>query len=117
MVMGLSWTTHRLERIPFNHFNSHVGVSTDLYSASAEDREIVCCCFVFQEIGESPSCTSHPVTDRLVKGQLAQSKSQHPYSCKSHSRAKNMSCLGLPFKNQTMWSVASQCSVRGSCMN
>ena len=78
MVMGLSWTTPRLERIPFNHFNTHVVVAIDLYSALVEDRETVCYFFVFQEIGESANCTSHPVADCLVKGKLAQSESHHP---------------------------------------
>jgi len=49
--------TPRVDNKPFNHFNSQVMVVMDLYSASAEDRDSICCFLVFQEIGEEPKRT------------------------------------------------------------
>jgi hypothetical protein len=46
-----------------------------LYSASAEDLEIVVCFFDFQEIKELSRKTQYPVTDLLESTQPAQSKS------------------------------------------
>jgi hypothetical protein len=47
----------------------------DIYSASAEEQDTVCCFLVFQEIGELPRSTNQSVMEHLVKGQLAQSES------------------------------------------
>ena len=49
----------------------------DLYSASAEDNEMVSCFFDFQLIGLFPSKTKYPLTDLLESGQNAQSESQY----------------------------------------
>jgi hypothetical protein len=76
--MGLECVIPRLDKIPLIHFDSHVAAAMDLYFASADERDTVCCFFVFQEIGELPSNTNHPVTERLVNGQPAQSESHHP---------------------------------------
>lgn len=48
----------------------------DLYSASAEDMETVCCFLVVQEIGEVPRRTIDALRERRVSGQAAQSESQ-----------------------------------------
>ena len=53
-----------------------------LYSASADDLEIVDCFFALQEINESPKKTQYPVTDFLVSGQEAQSESESEYAFK-----------------------------------
>lgn len=57
--------------------------SSDLYSASEEERETVCCFLVFQDIGELPRNTSQPVRDRRVNRQLAQSESHQAERDKS----------------------------------
>ena len=46
-----------------------------LYSASAEERDTVCCLLHFQEINERPNVTQNPVMDCLVCLQLPQSAS------------------------------------------
>ena len=46
------------------------------YSASAEDLDIVPCFLHLHEIGDVLSLTQHPLIDRLVNGQLAQSESE-----------------------------------------
>jgi len=68
------------------------------YSTSADERDTICRFFVFQEMGELPLSTNQPVSDRLVDGQLAQSKSHHADSCISQSARRRMPCPGLPFK-------------------
>jgi hypothetical protein len=52
-----------------------------LYSASAKEREIVVCFFVFQEIGELPMSMQYPVTERRVSLQRAQSVSHKACNC------------------------------------
>lgn len=42
----------------------------DQYSASVDEREMVCCFLVFQETGEPPKETKYLVIERLVIGQL-----------------------------------------------
>ena len=58
-----------------NQTISHVTLAMDRYSTSIEDRETVCCFLDFQEIKESPINTQKPLTDFLVSGHAAQSKS------------------------------------------
>lgn len=70
-LIGVGCVTLRLNKIPFSHFNSQVVVAIDLYSASTDDLDTVCCFLVFQDIGELPKRTNHPVRDRRVKGQPA----------------------------------------------
>lgn len=48
----------------------------DLYSASAEDKEIDGCFFDFQEMGLPPRLIKNLLTDLLESGQKAQSESQ-----------------------------------------
>ncbi|KAK9100546.1 hypothetical protein Scep_023976 [Stephania cephalantha] len=55
---------------------SHVVVAIARYSASADERATTDCFFERQEIGEEPRNMMHPVVDRLVEGQPAQSASQ-----------------------------------------
>jgi hypothetical protein len=61
----------------------------DLYSASAEDLEMVCCFLDFQDTKESPRKRQKPVTDFLVSGHAAQSASQNALSLKSEDAGKN----------------------------
>ena len=63
----------RLDKIPFNQFNLHVVATMDLYFASADHLETVCCFLVFQEMGELSKRTNYPVRDCHVKGQLPNS--------------------------------------------
>ncbi|XP_026425207.1 uncharacterized protein LOC113321512 [Papaver somniferum] len=101
----------------FNHFNSHVAASMDLYSASAELRETVGCFFVFQDTGEFPRRTNHHVNERLVKGQLAQSESHHLCKLRVLSERNKMPCPRFFFKYLTTRSAPSQFSILGFCIN
>ena len=56
--------------------NSPTTFLSDLYSASADDSEMVSCFFDFQLIGLPPSKTMNPLTDFLESGHEAQSESQ-----------------------------------------
>lgn len=60
----------------FSQVNSPTTFLNDLYSASADDKEIVSCFFDFQLIGLFPSKIKYPLTDFLESGQEAQSESQ-----------------------------------------
>ena len=53
----------------------------DLYSASADDLETVCCFLDFLEIRESPRKTQKLVNDLLVSGHEAQSASAKALIC------------------------------------
>lgn len=107
--MGVECVTPKLNKSPFNHFNSHTSVAVDRYSTSAKDLDTVCCLFVFKDIGESPRNTNHTVRDLRVKGQLAQSE--------SHSLRNRMPWPGLLFKYQTTLNAASQCFSYECCIN
>lgn len=56
----------RFDKRCFNQVISQQVEAMALYSASAENREIVVCFFLFQEIGDSPSRMQYKVTDHLV---------------------------------------------------
>ncbi len=60
----------------FNQVISQQVEAITLYSASAEERDIVVCFFVFQDIGEFPRSIQYPVTKRRVSLHRAQSASQ-----------------------------------------
>lgn len=51
-------------------------VAMDLYSASAEERDTICCFLVFQAVGELPNMTKYPIKEHRVIGEVAQSESQ-----------------------------------------
>lgn len=74
--MGLVCGIPKEDNNHFNHLSSQTVVAMDLYSPSAEERDTICCFFVFQAIGDVLSITKYPVKDRRVIGQLAQSESQ-----------------------------------------
>lgn len=59
-----------------NNVRSAVTLLIDLYSASAEDKEIDTCFFDFHEIGAPPRVMKKPLTDLLESLQDAQSASQ-----------------------------------------
>jgi len=50
----------------------------------------------FQLISEEPRKTQKPIVDRLVCGQLAQSKSQKPLRWRSELAEKKSPCPGVP---------------------
>lgn len=52
----------------------------DLYSASAEDLDTVCCFFDFQDKREFPRSTQKPEIDQRVFLQAAQSESVNKLS-------------------------------------
>jgi hypothetical protein len=56
-----------------NHVNSQETATIEQYSASADDLEIVCYFFDFQEIKESPKNAQKPVTEHPMSGHPAQS--------------------------------------------
>lgn len=60
--------------------NSHVALAMDLYSASVEDLDTLCCFLDFQEIKELPSITQKPDMDLRVSGHAAQSESENKFS-------------------------------------
>ena len=66
----------------------------DLYSASAEDREMVCCFLDFQDTKESPRNKQKSVTYFLVSGQATQSTSPKALSLKLDEARKNKLRLG-----------------------
>lgn len=59
-----------------NQTISHVAFAIDLYLASADDLDTMCCFLDFQEINESPKNTQKPETECRVSGQMAQSESE-----------------------------------------
>ena len=54
--------TRRLDKIAFCHFNLHAVVAMDLYSASANDLDTICCFLAFQDISEFPRSTNDHVS-------------------------------------------------------
>jgi len=115
--IGVGWDTPRLSSKALSLVNSHVVMAIDRYSASAEERETMCCFLVFQDTGELPRKTIQPVSDRRVRGQPAQSASHHPCSRRSLSLLRNTPWPGLPLRYLTTRRAASQCASRGHYMN
>ena len=76
------------------HIMSQRETTMNLYSISAEDREMVCCFLDFQDTKESPRNKQNRVTDFLVSGQAAQSASQKTLRLKSEEAGKNKPRLG-----------------------
>ena len=60
-----------------------------LYSASAEDLEMVGCFFDFQEMSESPKKMQNLVTDFLESAQVAQYASENARNWKEEEARKN----------------------------
>ena len=60
-----------------------------LYSASADDLEMVGCFLDFQEIRESPKKMQNPVTDFLESAQVAQSASENARNWKEEDVGKS----------------------------
>ena len=89
----------------------------DLYSAFAEDNEMVYCFFDFQLIGLFPSRTKYPLTDLLESGQDAQSESQYALIEQSESLDRWRPRVGSCFKYLSRWNAACKCEVLGSCIN
>ncbi|KAL4557732.1 hypothetical protein LXL04_035920 [Taraxacum kok-saghyz] len=75
--IGVMSDTCSSSRSRLNQANSEQTLRIDLYSASAEDKETVCCFLDFHAIGLPPNKMKYPLTDLLVKGQAAQSESQY----------------------------------------
>ena len=66
--------------IDSNRINSQVALAMDLYFASADDLETVCCFFNFHDTRESPMKKQYPLMDFMLSGQDAQSESAKPLS-------------------------------------
>ena len=58
-------------KIDSNHIISQTTTAIALYSASADDLDIVVCFLDFQDINDSPKKMQYPVTDFLVSGHEA----------------------------------------------
>jgi len=69
-VIVSSWSN------PLSQDNSVVSLLRLLYSALAEERDIVTCFFDFREMRVLPKKTMKPLMDLLLWGQEAQSASQ-----------------------------------------
>ena len=80
----------------FHHLISHVTATIERYSVSAEDLDTMTCFFVFQEIRECLRKTNHPVIERLVSGQVVQSKSHQPDKDKSHQSGEEYLGVNTP---------------------
>lgn len=87
------------------------------YSATAELRLIVCYFLDFQEIKDPPSYTTKPVTERLVLGKDAQSKSQNTDISEIDPFLSNTPRPGEVFIYLTTLKGASQCDYFSSYMN
>jgi len=99
------------------HSKSLVTVAMALYSASAEERDIVVCFLVLQDIGDPPNEIKHPVRDFLVRGHAPQSGSQNATIFKFESLRKRIPCPGLPLIYHNTRFAASMWSSLGACIN
>ena len=88
-----------------------------LYSASADDLETVDCFFYFHETRESPMNIQYLVTDLLVYGHEAQSKSVKPFTCNFELAEKKMPLPGSFFKYYRTLSVALRCGFLSLAIN
>ncbi|MCI48447.1 putative disease resistance protein (TIR-NBS-LRR class), partial [Trifolium medium] len=79
-----------------SHCNSQDAKERDLYSASEELLDTVCCFLARQEINEEPKKKQYPEVDLLVSMQLAQSASAKPRSCNDDCLEKNRPRPGEP---------------------
>jgi hypothetical protein len=77
---------------------SHAVEAMDQYSASAENRDIVCCFLDFKEIRDSPKKTQKPVMERRVSGHPAQSESQKAFKWKVEEAEKKRPWPGDPLR-------------------
>ena len=70
---------------PFNKANNHM-ISQVLvfvierYSASAEERDTICCFLDLYDMRDEPKNTQKPEIDRLVSGQAAQSEFEKAFN-------------------------------------
>ena len=70
-VMGEELLIPREDSKLCNQRSSLVVATINLYLASIEKRETICCFLVFHEIGEEPSMVKYPMVDRWFMGQPA----------------------------------------------
>ena len=71
MSIGYKEETPKSESTLCSHLSSEVSAAMKRYSASAQERDTVCCFLIFQDIEEKSRKTIHLVSDRQVRGQLA----------------------------------------------
>lgn len=88
--------------------NSQQVSASDLYSASADERETICCFLHFQVIRESPSKTQKPVRESLVLGQLAQSASQYAVRARLEVEENSKPWYMVPLMYLTTFRAAVQ---------
>ena len=93
-IAGFEWLTPSSFSNERSQVSSQVAFAIDLYSASADDLETVCCFFDFQEIKESPRNTQKPLTDLLLSRQPAQSESAKAFNWISELEGKKRPCPG-----------------------
>lgn len=75
---------------------SLVVVARALYSASADEREMVSCFLALKETKESPKKIQNPVTDLRESSQVLQSTSEKARNFKEEAAEKYNPCPGLP---------------------
>ena len=80
ILVGESIVTPNSRRIPCNQTHYVAALSVTLYSASADESEMVCCFLLDQKMGPSESMKKKPEFDFLSVGSLAQSESENPAS-------------------------------------
>lgn len=66
-----------------SHFNSPTAAAMPRYSASAEDRDAVCCFLLRQEMRLELMYIQYPIIDRLLNLHFSQSASLKAVSCMS----------------------------------
>ena len=67
--------TPNSQRIPYNQTHYVAGLIATMYLASAEEREMVCCFLLDQQIVPSKSMKRKPKVDFILVGSPAQSES------------------------------------------
>ena len=80
IFVGEKIVTPNSRRIPCNQTHYVVASTASLYSASADESEMVCCFLIDQKMGPSSRINKKPEFDFLLVGSPAQSESENPTS-------------------------------------
>lgn len=102
---------------PSKH-NSQVTSSTvmrsALYSASAEDKETVCCYFVFQQRGLPLNEIKNPLTLLREEGQVAQSELEKTFKIIYEELVSKRPLAGSLTRYLKIWRAGIMCPVLGA---
>ena len=80
MTVGESIATPSFRRMPYNHTHCAVALTAPLYSASAEERKIVCYFLLEQDMGPLEILNAKPEVEFLLMKSPTQSESVNPTS-------------------------------------